>query len=113
MSYHLLIYPELSVRVLHIWVACTAKGNNLLFTESWTQIAGSPSRMQSPSGHTLYFVADLTHIICIYSGFIPRSPPLPPSLDFFSLLMLTEEKKNAHTSFAPSLSSTELMAVYD
>lgn len=27
--------------------------------------------MQSPSGHTLYFVADLTHIICIYSRFYP------------------------------------------
>lgn len=84
MSYHLLIRPETSksVRVLHIWVACTAKRNNLLLTESWTQIAGSPSCMQSPSGHTLYFVADLTHIICIYSGFIP--PPCRLSIFLFS-----------------------------
>lgn len=69
---------------MHIWVACTAKGNNLFFTESWTQIACSPSCMQSPPGHTLYLVADLTHIICIYSRFVP-----PPSLSrFFSLLKL-------------------------
>lgn len=44
---------------MHIWVPTSAKGNNLFFTEGWTQIACSPSCMQSPPGHTLYFVAGL------------------------------------------------------
>lgn len=68
-SYHLLLYPETSSQnaCAHLGLPCSQREQSALY---WTQIACSPSRMQSSSGHTLYFVADLTHIICIYSGFI-------------------------------------------
>lgn len=82
--------PAVSECFMHIWLE---NGANVLLVGRRTQIGCPASSMQSPRGHTLYFVADLTHIICIYSRLV--SPPsLSPCVFSFSLSGLTQKEAN-------------------